>query len=152
MKKALFLGMISGFIPLALAEMPVPGGRPRLEFRTIPVEGTPLLEHKVTPYRLFDKVVVTVWDPIYCGQKPIDPAFSIKGNKLILRYALSPAAAEAKRCTLVSEFDVFNVPHRDLEVDFAGGAEPYTVAALRKCPYYTPASNDIWECLAPAKQ
>jgi hypothetical protein len=71
---------------------------------------------------------------------------------LILRYALSPAAAEAKRCTLVSEFDVFNVPHRDLEVDFAGGAEPYTVAALRKCPHYTPASNDIWECLAPAKQ
>lgn len=154
MKKALLLllGVVSGLITLAFAELPTPGGPARLEFRTIPVEGAPTLDHKVTPYRLFDKMVVTVWDPIYCGQKPISPAFSIQGDKLMLSYALSPAPAEAKRCTLVSEFDVFNVPHRDLEVHFAGGAEPYTVAKLRKCPNYSPASDDIWECLAPARQ
>lgn len=154
MKKTLLLllGSVSAVVTLAFAGLPVPGGAPRLEFRTIPVEGTPVLEHKVTPYRLRDKMVVTVWDPVYCGQKPIDPAFSIQGEKLFLSYALSSAPAEGKRCTLVSEFDVSNVPHRDIQVNFAGGPEPYTVATLRKCPNYSPATEDIWECLAPAKQ
>jgi len=154
MKKThlLLLGVVSAFITLAFAEMPTPGGPPSLEFRTIPVEGVPMSEHKVTPYRLYDKMVITVWDPIQCGQKPVNPAFSIQGDKLFLSYALSPALAGAKACTLVSEFDVLNVPHRDLEVNFAGGPEPYIVTTLKKCPYYSPTSDDIWECLAPAKQ
>ena len=152
MKKVhlLLFGVASAFIAIAFAEMPTPGGSPSMEFRTIPVEGTPLLEHKVTPYRLFDKMVVTVWDPVQCGQKPVNPAFSIQGDKLYLSYALSPATVAAKTCTLVSEFDILNVPHRDLEINFAGGPEPYVVTTLKKCPYYSPTSYDIWECLAPA--
>ena len=153
MKKThlLLFGVASAFIALAFAEMPTPGGPPRLEFRTIPIQGAPSLEHQVTPYRLYDKMVVTVWDPVQCGQKPMNPTFSIQGNKLFLSYALSPAPAGAKSCALVSEFDVLNVPHRDLEVHFAGGPEPYIVTTLKKCPFYTPASDDIWECLAPAR-
>jgi len=153
MKKThlLLVGVVSAFIALAYAEMPTPGGPPSLEFHTIPVEGAPTSEHKVTPYRLYNKMVVTVWDPIYCGQKPVNPAFSIQGDKLFLSYALSPASAGAKSCTLVSEFDISNLPHRDLEINFAGGPEPYIVTTLKKCPYYNPATDDIWECLAPAK-
>lgn len=153
MKKALpaLFGLASGFIVLAFAGLPAPAGAPSLEFRTIPIEDAPATAHKVTPYRLFDKMIVTVWDPVACGQKPLNPAFSIDGDKLFLSYALSPAASAAKNCTLVSEFDVLNVPHRDLVVHFAGGPEPYVLATLKKCPYYTPATDDIWECLAPAK-
>lgn len=153
MKKAYLLSFVaaSGFIALAFAELPTPGGPPSLEFRTIPIEGAPALEHRVTPYRLFDKIVVTVWDPVACGQKPVNPAFSIQGDKLFLSYALSPADPGAKNCTLVSEFDVANAPHRDLAIQFAGGPEPYVVATMKKCPFYKPNSDDIWECLAPAR-
>jgi hypothetical protein len=73
----LLLGVASTFIAVAFAEMPTPGGPPKLEFRTIPVEGAPVSGHKVTPYRLYDRMVVTVWDPIKCGQKPLNPSFSI---------------------------------------------------------------------------
>jgi hypothetical protein len=151
MKKSHFilLGVVSTFITIAFAEMPTPGGPPSMEFHTIPIQGAPTLEHKVTPYRLFDKMIVTVWDPIQCGQKPVNPAFSIQGNKLFLSYALSNAPEGAKSCTLVSEFDILNVPHRDLEVQFAGGPEPYVVAKLKKCPFSKPKSEDIWECLLP---
>ena len=153
MKKSHFilLGVVSVFITIAYAEMPTPGGPPSLEFRTIPLEGTPTSEHKVTPYRLYDKMIVTVWDPIQCGQKPVNTAFSIQGDKLFLSYALSKAPKGAKSCTLVSEFDILNVPHRDLVIEFAGGPEPYVVAKLKKCPYSKPISEDLWECLAPAK-
>jgi hypothetical protein len=48
-------------------------------------------EHQVTPYRLFDKMVVTVRDPVSCGQQPIAPGFSIPADKLFLSYALSLA-------------------------------------------------------------
>jgi hypothetical protein len=147
----LLLGFVSALTTSAFAEQPTPGGPPRLEFHTIPVEGAPNGEHKVTPYRLQDKMVVTIWDPIACGQKPVDPTFSIDGNTLSLTYALTPAAKDAKRCTLVSEFDIVNVPHRDFNVRFAGGAEPYSVATMKQCPYYTPSTNDIWECLAPER-
>lgn len=147
----LLLGVASAFITIAFAEMPTPGGPPSMEFRTIPVEGTPILEHKVTPYRFYDKMIVTVWDPIKCGQKPVNPAFSIQDNKLFLSYALSPAQSGAKSCTLVSEFDVLNVPHRDLEVQFAGGPEPYVVVKLKKCPYSKLTTDDVWECLSPEK-
>ncbi len=153
MKKALplLLGMIPALIVSASAESPGPVEAPRLEFRVIPIEDVPLSEHKVTPYRLFDKMIVTVWDPVSCGQKPTDPTFSIEGDNLFLRYGLTPAAPAAKPCTLVSEFDVLNAPHHDFVVNFAGGPEKYVVAALKKCPYYAPTSDDIWECLAPAK-
>jgi hypothetical protein len=152
MKKALpLLVVIWASISSVCAEMPTPGGAPTLEFRTIPVEGVLMPDHKVTPYRLFDKVVVTVWDPVSCGQKPLDPKFSIQGDKLFLSYDLTPPLPNAKQCTLVSEFDVLNAPHRDFEVHFAGGPEPYVVAKFTKCPHYSPKSDDIWECLAPAK-
>ena len=153
MKKTLLVlfGVVSAFIAVAFAELPTPGGTPSLEFRTIPIESAPVAEHRVTPYRLFDKMIVTVWDPVACGQKPINPEFSIQGDKLLLSYALSPAPSEVKHCTLLSEFDVLNVPHRDLVIQFAGGPEPYVVATLKKCPHYTPTSDDIWECLAPAQ-
>jgi len=134
MKKSLVVlfGAVSGFIALAFAQLPGPGGPPSLEFRTIPIEDAPALEHKVTPYRLFDKMIVTVWDPVSCGQKPINPAFSIQDDGLFLSYGLSPAPSEAKRCTLISEFDVLNVPHRDHVVHFAGGPEPYVVATFEE--------------------
>jgi len=157
MKKTLLilLLLVSAILTFALAQMPDPVGPVTLAFRTIPVEGVPINEHKVTPYRLFDKMIVTVWDPVACGQKPVNPAFSIKGDKLFLSYALSPTLsgpdAMKPHCTLVSEFDVSNVPHRDLEVHFAGGPEPYVVATLKKCPNYQPKTSDIWECLSPAK-
>jgi hypothetical protein len=146
-----FVVIISTGMTLGYAEQPTPGGSPRLEFHTIPVEGASNTEHKVTPYRLQDRMVVTVWDPIACGQKPVDPTFLIEGNTLSLTYALTPAAAGAKSCVLVSEFDVINAPHRDFNVRFAGGPEPYVVATMKQCPFYAPASNDIWECLAPEK-
>lgn len=157
MKKTLImlLLLVSALVVLAIAQMPDPSGPVTLEFRTIPVTGVPSSEHKVTPYRLFDKMVVTVWDPVICGQKPVNPAFSIKDDKLYLSYALSPASSHGDSlkpdCTLVSEFDVSNVPHRDLEIDFAGGPEPYVIATLKKCPNYHPKSNDVWECLGPSK-
>ena len=157
MKKTtlIFLLMISALVTIVLAQMPDPIGPVTMEFRTIPVEGVASTEHKVTPYRLFDKMVVTVWDPVVCGQKPVNPAFSIKDDKLYLSYALSPTLSlvdsQKARCTLVSEFDVSNVPHRDLEVHFAGGPEPYVVATLKRCPNYHPKSNDLWECLSPSK-
>jgi hypothetical protein len=143
---------MAAVIATAFAQSTAPEGPPRLKFVTIPFEGSTTNEHKVMPYRFYDKVVVTVWDPIACGQKPLDPNFSIQGDKLLLSYSLSPAAAKAKPCTLVSEFTVTGVPHRDFEVGFAGGTEPYVIATMRKCPFYKPTSNDIWECLAPATQ
>ena len=153
MKRALLVlfGVVLGLTAWAFAELPTPGGPPRLEFHSIPIEGALTLEHKVTPYRLFDKMIVTVSDPVSCGQKPMKPAFSIQGDKLLLSYSLSPASPDAKHCTLISEFDVLNVPHRDLVIEFAGGPEPYVVATLKKCPNYRPHSDDIWECLAPEK-
>ncbi|MCM8621968.1 MAG: hypothetical protein NFW16_09575 [Candidatus Accumulibacter sp.] len=149
-KSAVPLGVGLVLSMVALAELPESTGIPSLQFRTIPLEGARSTEHRVTPYRLFDKLVVTVWDPVVCGQKAVNPAFSIQGDKLFLSYSLSPVEAGVQNCTLVSEFDLSNVPHRDIEVNFAGGPEPYVVAKLRKCPNYTPRSDDIYECLAPA--
>ena len=140
---------ISAFVSFAFAEIPTSDGTPTLEFHTIPIEGSPSLGHKVTPYRFYNKMIITVWDPIQCGQKPMNAAFSIKENSLYLNYLLSTATPGAQACTLISEFSVSNLPHRDLDVNFAGGPEPYVVARLRKCPNYSPTTNDIWECLAP---
>ena len=151
MKKVIVLfGSALALSLVAFAELPESTGTPKLEFKVIPLEGkTPRAEHKVTPYRLFDKMVVTVWDPVACGQKAHDPKFSIAGNTLSLSYSLTPGAPGAKECSLVSEFEVSNLPHRDLQVAFAGGPEPYIIAKLKKCPHYKPTGEDIFECLAP---
>ncbi|MDE1950295.1 MAG: hypothetical protein KGL43_03320 [Burkholderiales bacterium] len=134
---------------LAAAESPEAGHGARLEFRTIPMERAGGTEHLVMPYRLYDKLIVTVWDPIVCGQRPSEPSALVKGEKILIGYKLSAAGAAAKSCTLVSEFTVSDLPKRDLEVHFAGGAEPYTVAKMRKCPSYHPHTSDLWECLVP---
>jgi hypothetical protein len=134
-----------------LAQSAEPARVPRLTFRTIPVEQVSNGEHKVTPYRIFDTLIVTVWDPISCGQRPSDAAAEVKGDKVLLSYKLSAPTSDTKGCTLVSEFDVAELPNRDLEVHFAGGPEPYTVAKMKKCPSYQPKSADIWECLMPQK-
>ena len=136
---------------LASAQSSDPVSPPRLAFRTIPVEGVLSNEHKVTPYRLNDMLIVTVWDPVACGQKPHDESVSIKGNSIFLSYSLSERREGAAACTLVSEFEVFNVPNRDLTVHFAGGTEPYVIARMKKCPNYKPSGADIWECLMPEK-
>jgi hypothetical protein len=135
---------------VATAASPESTGAPSLDFRSIPLEASGQSEHRVVPYRLYDKFVVTVWDPVACGQKAINATFSIAGEKLMLGYSLTPASAGAGRCTLVSEFDVSNVPHRDMEVHFAGGPEPYTIAKMKQCPSYSPKDDDIYECLMPA--
>ena len=151
MKKTIVLfGTALALSFVAFAELPESTGTPKLEFKEIPLQGKmPRAEHKVTPYRLYNKMIVTVWDPVSCGQKAIDPKFSITGNTLALSYSLTPGTPGAKECSLVSEFDVSNLPHRDLEVAFAGGPEPYIVVKLKKCPNYKPTSEDIYECLAP---
>lgn len=148
--RELWLGLLVAAVGAAVAQSAEPAKLLRLEFRAIPIEGVTSPEHKVTPYRIYDKIVVTVSDPVLCGQKPIEPTVSVKDNKLLLSYKLTPSTAGAQACTLVSEFDVFDAPKRDLEVNFAGGPEPYTVATMRKCPYFKPATSDIWECLVPA--
>jgi hypothetical protein len=128
-----------------------PERRPRLVFRVIPVQGVFSAEHVVTPYRLYDRLLVTVRDPVTCGQRPRDPAVSIQGNTVFLSYALTDSSGGARSCTLVSEFEVQDAPNRDLEVSFAGGTEPYIVAKMKKCPGYKPSVDDIWECLVPSK-
>jgi len=146
------IAAVTFFVTTASAATKGADGSPRMEFHTIPAEGAPTLEHKVTPYRLPDRVVVTVWEPSYCGQKPTNPGFSIKGDKLLLSYVLSPVPPETKRCTLISEFDVFNAPQRDLEVNFTGGTEPYTIATLKNCSNLTQGSDELWQCLTPVKK
>ena len=151
-KAAVLFGAGLVFSIVARAEMPASTGAPTLEFRIIQLDVARSSERKVTPYRLFDKMIVTVWDPVVCGQKPVNPAFSIEGNALVLSYSLSPARAGEQHCTLISEFDISNMPRRDIEVHFAGGSEPDTVAKLTRCPGYTPKGENIYECLAPAAQ
>jgi len=130
----------------------------------VPVDGVPSLAfeelrsteavsgaaHHVAPYRFYDKLVVTVRDPVACGQHAVSPSFSLKGEELHLRYDLTPAAPGAGQCLLRATFTVANAPHRPLAVHFAGGAEPFVVAQLASCPFYRPTSWDRYECLVPA--
>lgn len=143
------LGVIGTCATLAHAEIPISNGTPVLEFQTISHNAPPLKEHKILPYRFYNKVIVSVWDPIACGQKATNAEFIIQDNKLILRYSLSTASDHAKQCTLVSEFQIDNAPHKDLEINFAGGQESYIVAKMKRCEFYKPTSEDVWECLAP---
>ena len=140
--------MIASAVP-ALAEIHDVKA-PTLEFQTIPFESTRLKEHKVLPYRFYNKMIVSVWDPVLCGQKATDPKVAIQGNKLILNYSLTKAPQNAGECALVSEFQIDNVPNKDLEVYFAGGHEPYIVASMKNCSFYKPFSEERWDCLIPA--
>ena len=151
MKKTLFILGAFMFVAMAFAELPVSTGKTTMEFQAIPLEGHPLgAAHVVIPYRFYDKIIVTVQDPVICGQKPLNPSFKIEGKDLQLKYELSPPpTGSPKSCFLVSEFSIFNVPHLDLNVNFAGGNEPYIVTKLIKCPYYKPKTEDIYECLVP---
>lgn len=149
-KAAALFGASLLFSIVARAEMPASTGAPTLEFRIIRLDVARSSERRVTPYRLFDKMIVTVWDPIVCGQQPVNPAFSIEGNILALNYSLSPAKTGEQTCTLISEFDISNMPRRDIEIHFADGSESYTLAKLTRCPGYTPKGENVYECLAPA--
>lgn len=145
---ALALAAASG---LALADMP--SGPPTLKFTSVPVmEKIGAGEHKLYPYRSEDKMIVIVVDPIACGQRPSNPHFHVDGNKLILRYDLSPAPEGAARglCTAHSTFEINNMPDRDLQVQFAGGIEPFAVATMTRCGASKPVS-DVWDCMIPHK-
>jgi hypothetical protein len=50
---------------------------------------------------------------------------------------------------LITQFEISGLPHESLDVAFSGGDEPLTVVKLKKCDYYKPISDDIYECLAP---
>ena len=137
----------------ALAELPASTGTPVLIFKAIQIENTKdKIQEEVTPYRLYDKMVVTVFDPVVCGQRPQTPKFAFVDDHLTVGYDLSPAPnAGRKSCALISEFVIENAPHGDFEVSFAGGDEPVTVAKLHKCPFYQPKGEDVYECLSPTK-
>lgn len=129
------------------------GANTKLTFNSIPIAekfGEP--KHRVLPYRAEDRVIVVVVDPIYCGQKPLNPRFEIKPGKIVLRYDLSPApvGASLPNCSAHSTFDLENVPHGDFQVEFAGGNEPPRTAVMTRCPK-TAVKFDIWDCLVPAK-
>ena len=124
-----------------------------MKFTSIPItEKVGSGEHKIFPYRIEDKVVVTVQDPIACGQRPINPRFELKGNKLVLRYDLTkaPSGTAGGSCTAHSTFEIENMPHQDLEVSFAGGQERFIVASMVRCPNTKPVV-DIYDCLVPRK-
>ena len=153
MKTLAFLVFTAGVVAttFASAQAADAPSRPQLVFRVIPMQGVYSTEHAVTPYRLYDRLIVTVWDPVTCGQRPRDAAVSIQGDTVFLSYALSDSSGGAKSCTLVSEFEVLGAPNRELEVKFSGGTEPYVVAKMKKCPSYKPSVDDIWECMVPSK-
>ena len=153
MKKMAILMGVTIISMGAFAVLPVSTGTPSLAFKAIQLENIKDRQHEeVTPYRLFDKMVVTVFDPVVCGQKPVAAEFKFTDKHLTIGYDLTPSlAGDNKSCALVSEFVISNAPHGDFEVDFAGGDEPITVAKMRKCPNYQPKGEDIYECLAPDK-
>src|SRR5271165_733818 len=151
--KARILFISLAIVPAAVFADP-PAGAPTLKFTSIPVvEKIGAGKHEVFPYRIEDKMVIIVVDPIACGQKPIDPKFNLKGNRLTLQYELTKAPAQAggPPCTAHSTFEINNIPDRELEVAFAGGPEPFTVATMTRCPGNKTTTGDIWDCLVPHK-
>jgi hypothetical protein len=136
---------------LALAD--TAASKTTLKFTSIPIEekiGAP--SHNIFPYRSEDRVIVVVVDPIQCGQKPNNPSFEIRGAKLVLHYDLTaaPAGAPKHACTAHSTFDLENVPHGDLQVEFSGGKEPVQTAQMKRCPKTEPVV-DVWDCMVPLK-
>ena len=129
---------------------PPPTETPTMGFRVLPsTTKFPSADHSVMPYRINDLIQVVVNDPIRCGQTPVSPTFQLESGKLKLHYDLTPAAANAAGCTVMTEFTIRNAPHQDLVVEFSGGPEKASVAAMQKCPKYEPKAADVWECLHP---
>jgi hypothetical protein len=153
MKHAAILTGIALLSMGVFAQQPAAIGTPSLTFKAIKIDNAKdRQQEQVTPYRLYDKIVVTVFDPVACSQQPRAPKFKFADNHLTVGYELSPSSsADAKSCALVSEFIIENAPHGDFDVDFAGGDEPVTVSKLSKCPFYQPKGADIYECLSPTK-
>ncbi len=151
MKRSILALALAAASGLALAD--IPSGPPTLKFTSMPVmEKVGAGEHKLFPYRSEDKMIVVVVDPIACGQRPGNARFHVEGDKLVLQYDLSPAPDGAARgaCTAHSTFELDNMPDRDLQVQFAGGIEPYVVATMTRCASAKPAT-DVWDCMIPHK-
>jgi hypothetical protein len=114
---------------LVLAAFPIlaMAADPSMNFNSVSVtEPFEVTQHKVNPYRAGDKMIVVVRDPIVCGQRPLDPRYSIAQDQLFVRYDLTNAPdGEIGSCTELSVFQINGVPagHR-LHVSFAGGPEP----------------------------
>jgi hypothetical protein len=124
-----------------------------MKFTSIPIqEKLGEAAHKILPYRVDDRVVVIVVDPIMCGQEPINPRFTVKPGKISLRYDLTaaPAGSVLPNCTAHSTFDLDGVPNGDFQVEFAGGNEPVHTAQMTQCPGVKP-KHDIWDCMLPIK-
>ena len=133
----------------AYAFADTPTEPPKMTFSTFSAETKVLTSDKVTPYRAEDTVLVVIKDNVRCGQKPVSASFAIKANKIVLHYDLTPAAPDAAKCVVGSQFKIENVPHRDLTVAFSDGHEAATVASMQKCPNYNPKTDDVWECSVP---
>ena len=143
-------GMLVAAVPAFAAETAAPT---TMKFTSLPIqEKLGEAAHKILPYRVDDRVVVIVVDPIMCGQKPINPQFAIKAGKISLHYDLTaaPAGSIQPNCTAHSTFDLDNVPNGDFQVDFAGGKEAPHTAQMTQCPGVMP-KHDIWDCMLPVK-
>jgi hypothetical protein len=122
---------------------------PKMTFHAFPHETKITTSDKVTPYRFKDMVLVVIKDNVRCGQEPVNASFAIKGSQIVLHYELTPAAPNAVKCILGSEFKIENVPNMEVSVAFSGGDEAATVRQMQKCPTYNPKTDDVWECLVP---
>jgi hypothetical protein len=145
-KKAIMMALFTIFPLIGFAE------GVSMTFREIPITnftGNNKFEHRIIPYRFFNTMTIIVEDPDACGQKPINPRFTIENGKLLLNYDLTPSVQGAGSCMLITQFEISNLPHESLDVAFAGGDEPLTVVKLKKCDFYQPVSPDLYECLAP---
>lgn len=109
--------------------------------------------HQLYPYRIGSRMMVMVHDPIICGQVPNRPHFSIREDQLILQYDLTeaPAGNLGRSCVAYSLFQIENLPDRSLQVSFAGGPEPVSVAQLQRCSSKL-ARNEERHCLVPSKR
>jgi len=124
-----------------------------MTFTSIPIaEKLGEAAHRVLPYRIDDRVVVIVIDPIMCGQRPVNPSFSVKPGRIALHYDLTaaPVGSMQPNCTAHSTFDLDKVPNGDFEVQFAGGKEGPHTAQMTQCPNVKP-KDDIWDCMVPVK-
>ncbi len=126
----------------------------KMTFRAVRAElQMSAFKDKVSAYRHEDTVIVVVKDAILCGQKATNASFAIKEHQIALRYELTPPPLGViAKCTLASEFVIENIPHQDLTISFSGGPEPATTVSMQKCPNYNPKTDDVWQCLVPAKK
>jgi len=154
MKRSNLLVAIAGVLVIAAPALADDVAAPTtMKFTSIPIqEKLGEAAHRVLPYRIDDRVVVIVVDPIMCGQEPINPRFTVKPGKIALRYDLTaaPPGSVLPNCTAHSTFDLDKVPNGDFQVEFAGGNEPVHTANMTQCPHVKP-KDDIWDCMIPLK-